>query len=253
MKNYGVVVMGIKRRYLYWLFVFIFVFLLFTNVIEAGAMNTGFKTNHLPTEDKNIFISNSDISLIEDEPAKKTIVCFDVNSNKLIAIGQRTSSSTNTICVYSSEGIFQYGYTFNCSGDFGVEWDEDNLNIYFVRSSVIVSVTPSGDILDVFEVQNTIENNSYENNFIRATERKIEDTEYIIENDMGIFNFFASSYSLITVKDSTGTERVIYDVSSTQHLNMILTIIAVCVLILVAIAVIVWHFIKQKRGDLALH
>lgn len=178
----------------------------------------------------------------------KTITCFDVNSNRLIAIGQNTSDR-KTICIYSNEGVFQYGYTFNCSGDFGVEWDEENLNIYFVRSSVIVSVTPNGELLDVFEVQNTIENNSYVNHFIHATKRTIGNAEYYIRNNMGVLNLFASSYSQISVKDITGSERIIYDVGSVQFFNMIVVIAIVCVFISVAIAVIAYQFIKLRRAN----
>ena len=236
--------MKLKRDYLFLLSLFMCV--LFANVMKVNAMNTGFETDHLPAEVKNRFISNSNILLIEDEPAKKAIKCFDVNSDNLIAIGQNTRDR-KTICIYSSNGVFQYGYTFDCSGDFGVEWDGENLNIYYVRSDVIVSVTPSGEIVGVCEVQNTIENNSYVNRFIHASQRTVGDTEYFIGNNMGILNLFASSYSWIIIKDITGAERVIYDVSSIQLANMIATIVVVCMVVAVAVVVIAREFIKLKR------
>ncbi|MBO5463245.1 MAG: hypothetical protein J6A49_08025 [Clostridia bacterium] len=236
--------MKMSRRYLIILSVFIFV--LFTNVMKVNAVNTGFKTNQFTSEEKNIFISNINLLTIDEEPVKKTITCFDVNSDQLIAIGQNTSDR-KTICIYSNEGVFQYGYTFNCSGDFGVEWDEENLNIYFVRSSVIVSVTPRGEVLDVLEIKNTIENNSYVNHFIHYTKRTIGDAEYFIGNDLGILNLFASSYSQMIVKDSTGIESVIYDVGSTQLTNIIVTIGFVCVFVFVAIAFVARQFIRTIR------
>lgn len=236
--------MKMKRGCLFLLSIFMFV--LMTNMMEVNAVNTGFKTNQLPSEEKNIFISNINILPIDEEPEKKPLTCFDVKSNQLIAIGQNTSDK-KTICVYSNEGVFQYGYTFNCSGDFGIEWDEENLNIYFVRSSVIVSVTPRGEVVDAFGVQNTIENNSYVNHFIHSTKRTIDDAEYFIGNNLGILNLFAPSYSQIIVKDSIGTESVIYDVGSMQLTNMIITISMVSLFVLVAIAAITWQFIKLRR------
>lgn len=218
----------------------------FSNTIEANAMNTGFKTNHLETEEKTLFISNANILLIDAEPAKKSITCFDVNSNRLIAIGQDTLDR-KTICIYSSEGVFQYGYTFSCSGDFGVEWDEENLNIYFVRSNMIASVTPSGEILDVFEVQNTAENNSYVNHFIHSTERIIDGTKYYIENNMGILNLFVPAYSQIITEDTVGARSVIYDVSSAQLSSVLTTVGIVSVFVVIAILAIVWQFIKLKH------
>ena len=105
-----------------------------------------------------------------------------------------------------------------------VEWDEETLNVYFVRSDVVISVSPNGEISDVLEVTNSIENNSYVNHFFHATERTIGDTTYIIRNDMGILSWIATSYSQIVVKDVSGTENVIYDVNSTQLLNAIISI-----------------------------
>ena len=128
--------MNMKRSCLFSLSVFMFV-ILFANVMKVSAMHTEFKTNELSSEEKNVIISNINILLTDEVPEKNTITCFDVNTNQLIAIGQNTSDR-KTICIYSNEGVFQYAYTFNCSGDFGVEWDEENLNIYFVRSRVII-------------------------------------------------------------------------------------------------------------------
>lgn len=42
--------MKMKRGYLFLLSILIFV--LFTNVMKVSAMNTGFKTNQLPSEEK---------------------------------------------------------------------------------------------------------------------------------------------------------------------------------------------------------
>ena len=224
----------------------IFVFVLFTNTMVVNAMNTGFETSSLPSEEKTKFISGINLLPLNEEPGKTTIMSFDVNSNRLIAIGQNTSSRKR-ICVYSDEGVFQYGYTFNCTGDFGVEWDDENLNIFFVRSDVIVSVTPSGEVLDALEVQDTIENNSYVYQFIHSTKRVVGDTEYFLGNDLGILNLFSLSYSQITVKDSVGTENVIYDVGSTQLYNAIGNIGFLSLFIFAA--VIAWRVIKLSRGN----
>ena len=226
----------------------VFIVVLFANSLEVNAMNTGFQTNQLPDEEKNTFVSNMNIVRLDEEPVKETITCFDVNSDRFIAIGQ-SSFDKKTICVYSDDGVFQYGYTFDCSGDFGVEWDEANLNIYFVRSSVIISVTASGEILDAVEVQNTIENNSYVNHFFHSTQRTIGDDEFLIRNDMGILNVFATSYSQLVVKDSTGVESIIYDVGSAQLFNMIVTIAIVFAFVSVAIVVLVLQFIKSRKGN----
>jgi len=227
---------------------FIFMFIIFSTLIEVNAVNTGFQTNQLPTEQKKTFISNIDILVIDEEPAKKSISCFDVNSNQSIAIGQ-SALDRKTICIYSAEGVFQYGYTFDCTGDIYVEWDEENLNIYFVRSSLILSITPDGEVLDVLEVQNTLANNSYCNHFFQSTQRTVGGTAYFIRNDFGVLNWFAPSYSQIIVKDSDGTENIIYDVGSMLLSSIIMTIIIVSVVVFIAVATIVRELIKLRHGN----
>ena len=229
--------MKIKKYALF--LIVIFMVALFIGVVDVNAINTGFQTIDIPIEEKKAFLSNVDIQLINEEPTKKSIACFDVNSNHFIAVGQETlDAEKNKICVYSDEGVFQYGYSFNCSGSFGVEWDEENLNIYFVRSAMIVSVSQTGEILEAVEVQNTVENNSYVNHFIHATERTIDDTEYSIGNDMGILNWIAPSYSQITVKDISGAENIIYDVNSSLLSTTIVVLVIIFVFFSTAIVLV---------------
>ena len=175
MQIYAILLVGgdnmkIKRKIL---LISIFIFVLICNPIAVNAINTGFLTDEMPGKVQNQFIENIDLRLIKSEPEKSSVVCFDVNEKQMIAAGQKSSDS-KVICVYSNNGDFQYGYMFNCSGDFGVEWDNDNLNIYFVRSDVVISVSQNGEISDVLEVTNSIENNSYVNHFFHATESSID-------------------------------------------------------------------------------
>lgn len=214
--------------------------------INVSAMNTGFSTETLTEDQKEIFLKNVNISILDKEPQKNTIECFDVNSNQLIAIGQKTSER-KTICIYSKEGIFQYGYTFNCTGSFGVEWDEENLNIYFVRSDVIVSLDSNGKILDIKEVQDTISNNTHRNDLLYSTSRIVGDDEYCVGNNMGILNLFATSYSQVIVKGVDDTESIIYDVGTTQLNTMISTIVIIAAFVAVVIIGVVFEFIKLRR------
>ena len=240
--------MKLRRRYLLLLCV---LFLgLVAGMIRIKAIGTGFDVESKPINEKNTFISDINISLIHEEPAKESIVCFDVNSAGLIALGQ-SKFEEKTICIYSNAGIFQYGYTFHCSGSFGIEWDENNLNIYFVRGDAIVSITPNGEILDVFEVQDTSANNSYENYLLYSTEKSVGDHEYIMRNDMGILNLFAVSYSQLVVEDIDGTEHVIYNVNAAQ-LSKTITILVIALLVITFAVVAIVRNGKWHRGQLSV-
>lgn len=221
--------------------------LIFLISIFPAAMNTGFSTETLNTDTENILLNNLSISLITEEPINKPIVCFDVNDAGMIALGLRTHDK-KTICVYNENG-FQYGYEFNDSGSFGIEWDETNINIYLIRSDVIVSVNPLGKIEEVFKVQNTFENNSYQNHSIFSTKRIVGNRIYTIQNDMGILNIFASSYSQLVVTESNDEEKIIYDINKAQMLKTILMIIGVIVFAGIVAAGLVSQQLKtSKKG-----
>ncbi len=237
-----------KLKQIYLLLPFVLLIVFFTSVIEVEAMNTGFSTEELSEETKTSFVSNINISPLKAEPVKRGVLCFDVNEQGMIAVGQKGSQGKE-ICVYTPQGEFLYGYAFNCSQSFGVEWDKQHINIYFVRSDVIISLDSDGNILDIKASQDTIDNNTYRNSLLYSTNRTVGDTTYLIRNDMGMFNWLASSYSQIITIDAMGTECIIYDVNSMQLANMIVTISIVCVFVFVAIAVIAWQFIKLRRGN----
>ena len=243
--------MKMRRGFLFLLSALLF--LICANAVSVSAMETGFEVGELSEEEKNTVLTNVALSSIKQEPAKQPIACFDVSDTGLIAVGQESSSSKKTICVYSADGVFQYGYTFSCTGSFGVEWDRENLNIYLVRGDVLLSVTSNGDVVGITEVQDTIENTSYINRHIHATQKTVGDTTYCIRTDIGLLNVFAPAHSQIVVTDSAGAEQIIYDVNSSLQKEMLLTIGVVCVFVAVACVVIFISFKKKRDSKISPH
>lgn len=234
-----------KVRYL----VLPLLFTLLLLVHPVSAVNTGFSTVKMPEKDIETFLSNADISLLTKAPWQRAIECFDVNENGMIAIGQNTLNGKKELCIYSSDGIFQYGYTFNCSGDFGVEWDKENLNIYFVRSDVIVSMDKEGKMTGIAETENTIENNRYLRDHLYSTERTANGTRYVVQNDMGILNWIAFSYSQLVAISPTGEKTLLYDVNSAQ-LGKTLTICVLAVgFVATAVCLIVLQWKRNGKTD----
>lgn len=229
------------------------VILLFTSIIliwnsniNALAMTTGFATEAMDSTSEQTFSTNINLSLINDEIKKSPIVCFDVNDyNSLIAIGSENSEQ-KTICVYTLDGKFVYGYQFRCSGDFGIEWDKDDLMIYFVRSEVAALFNAAGEMKEIAKIQKTTENNNYWNHSVFSTERNIGDNQYIIKNDMGLFNLFAMSYSQLIQIDKYGTTTIIYDAGSTQITKIILVFLFILIFLSIVILVIVRQICKLK-------
>lgn len=214
------------------------------NTLSATAINTGFSIESFPDEKKESVITNKDLHFLTEEPEKRAIECFDVNENGLIAIGC-SESDKKTISVYSSEGIFQYGYNFFYGGTYAIEWDRDNINIFLVRSDLIVNVTPNGEMLDVYNVPYNKENRVYYTEVLLANKKSVGNTEYILANDMGVFNIFAFGYSQIIIKDVSGVERTIYDIKTNQLFSFLFFVICISI----AIALIIYSaYIQAKQA-----
>lgn len=214
---------------------------------SALAMDTGFSTQMMQPDEQKTFTTNIQLEKSEKAPVKKNgIVCFDVNEDGLIAAGIK-DSSRKSISVYNSFGEYQYGYNFNCNQSFGVEWEGNNLIIYFVRSDVAALVDQSGTILELQKIENTIDNNSYWNHFVFATQRTVDNDKYIIKNDMGLFNIFASSYSQLVVEDAQGNQTILYDVNNAQMTKIIIIFVASILVFVIAVSTIVHQFLKSHK------
>ena len=235
------------RRIQYFLIVLLLIFLIPNEYAEALTINTGFSTEEFSEDELNTFITNFEISMLTYEPEKRVIECFDVNEKGLIAIGC-ASSENKTICIYSNDGIFQYGYSFKSYGSFGIKFDENSIIIYLVRSSVAVSVNLAGEIEGALRILETYENNTYWNKSVFAKKREVSGTEYTLRNNMGIFNLFASSYSQLVALDINGEESILYDVSSTHMAKMI--VMSVCILLFVSVVVyfVAREFVRLKNN-----
>lgn len=222
------------------------VFLL-SESVAVFAMNTGFSTVDLSTEDEKTFLKNMSVSVLEEEQQKWAIDCFDVAENGDIAIGC-SNGNDKKVYIYSSEGIYKRGYSFDTMGSYGVELEDDILLIYFVRSNVAMALDPAGKIVELAEIENTIENNSYWNNTVNAHKRIVADKEYKVKNNLGIFNIFASSYSQLVVTDQTGAEKIIYDVSAFQLRQVIGNISIFVVFFCFVLCGVLWYFKKGIKS-----
>lgn len=176
--------------------------------IPVTAVNTGFQNCDI-TEEMNEFISSIEFNYIAKEPQKRGFSCFDVNEKGLIVLGYQNS----TVVVYDSDGLYMYGYQFNIYGLFGVEWDNDNINIYFVRAGKMLSVDSKGNALGLLRIENSLYNNSYYHNKMLSKNKVINDREYVIKDILDPLNILSTERSQVVVINGDGTEDIIFDVT----------------------------------------
>ena len=228
----------------------ILIIFFFCNAISPkalAAIHPGFSTEPLSAVEIDTFLRNVKLSPLPEEPKRKPIVCFDVDDER-IAVGCEESDH-KTVCVYTTEGAYQYGWRFPCDGSFGVELEGENLILYFARSDIAVMINLEGKIESLAKIQNTSDNNSYWNHHVHAISREVGDIRYTLKNDLGIFNLFASTYSRLTATGADSVQHVLYDVRAEQLAKMIFVTALVLTFTTIAVAVLIREFKKLKREN----
>ncbi|MBE6765390.1 MAG: hypothetical protein E7546_05870 [Ruminococcaceae bacterium] len=211
--------------------VLLLMLVLSANGMSVFAMNTGFDIKPVSEEEKESFVDAINFSILDKEYKNKSIHCFDVREDGTFAIGSehnKMGAMKDIVSVYSAEGVFQYGYIFDSPGSFYLEWDGENVLIYFVRSNFIISVNPEGEVEEAADVPMTPANDSYSFKLLKKTECVVGDKTYEIKNDMGAFlNFISFTHSQLVVTDSDGNSTILYDVGTYQLIKTLFVITAI--------------------------
>ena len=213
--------------------------------VNALAMNTGFSMEKMEHSEQENFLSSIDLRLVTEEPEISSIECFDVNDNEMVAVGSKNLSK-RIVSVYAPDGKFKYGYTFECDGDFGIEWDDNNIIIYFVRSDVAALFDELGNNLEMQTIQDTMDNDSYWNYSVFSRQRTINGNKYTMRNN-GLLCFFSSSYSQLIKTDTQGNVKIIYDNSVAYTIEFIIKVIGVILFVALVVFIVVFQFFKQRK------
>lgn len=202
-------------------------------------------TEEMSEDSKKDFLTNMGISVTTEESSPDVIVCFDVNEAGLIAIGHE-NSERKTVDIYNSDGSFQYGYRFHYNAEFRIKWTENNLILYFVRSSVLVELDPNGNAIHVLKTKDSVEAFENQDNLTFSHTKKVGDVKYVMRKNIGPLNLFTLSYSQVVKVTSDGCETVIYDASSV-HLARVVWIVLLGTVFIACVAVYLVHLLKTKR------
>ena len=229
-------------KYARFLFAILSMIILFCTLsINVCALNTGFAVENFSDEQLNKISNNFKITSLQSEPKRNAIDCFAVSESGMVAIGC-SSSVDKTVCVYSDNGVFEYGYKFETYGTFGLDFDGDNVIIYLVRSGAAILVNKSAEIESIFKISDTKENTRYWNNHVYSNKHTALGKTYFLRNDMGVLNIVATSYSQLIVLDENGESSVIYDVNANQLTKTLIILVLVCGFVAVVIFVIIRSF-----------
>ena len=149
-----------------------------------------------------------DITVFYQKETDRLIQCFDVNDDGYYAIGYKN----NTILIYDSNCVFQYGYRFTTEGTYGIAFKGDNIVIYLGRSGIAVEIDSTGKCVAAEQVYFS---KDIADSVMNRTHKQIGNVNYHLERDIGIFN---GDYPRLIKTNEDGVKTVLHDVTIRGYL-----------------------------------
>lgn len=171
------------------------------------------------------------------------IVSFDVSKDGIILLGFKE----NKIAISNSNNVLTL-FEFDNDGSFYVQWNDGNILLMLVRGSIVIEFSQDGQLINMVKTDDSsVKNNSLWNQIAKRKSVNIGQASYYVKNDMGMFNFLASSYSQLITEDSQGNQTILYDVNNTQMTKTIVAFFAVIVFAAVVVLMILVQFVKFRK------
>lgn len=209
--------------------------------VSCFAMDIGFALEDVTEDEFSSVCTNLALSVIDEPDIDVGFCCFDVNESGDYALGFDLPLK-DIILVYDSTGSYQYGFSFSDNGAFGLEWDNENIVIYRVRSDLAISVDSSGNILEMGIIPDTLENNEYWNNEVNANKRNVAGVTYTAEHWIANHEWLRwGAYPRLVKTMPDGERIVLFD----QPAFSVVTSVILVVLIIAAFLTVIGFFIRR--------
>lgn len=157
-------------------------------------------TEEMSDHERENFLNRRDITILNSKKFIKSIGCFDVNERGMVAIGLESLGTRAEVAVYDCDGNYKYGYSFDTHGSFYVEWENDNLWIYFVRSDSGVLLDSKANCIKCVNIYDVYSGMSHWEELSYGKRRTGDD----------VYQFTRGK---IIKSDKEGHKKVIYDAS----------------------------------------
>ena len=192
--------------------------------IGAAALSAAPETRPIEQEECDRLRRSVGITALDQKPNILSLTGFDIRADGAVLLG--TDDPQKTVAAYAQDGTFLFGFTFRCSGDHGVKWDDDGrVLLYLVRSDVVLTVDRAGNVLNAVELPtDNAENAAYVREGSLPQKRMVDGTTYRMKKGNGFLGVFSSSYAELVRIDEAGREQVVIDLRAEHGLSVALAI-----------------------------
>lgn len=185
-------------------------------IMTVGAASIGMEATDISVEEKTAILDTIDLQVIQETDVEQGIHCFDVSQNNTVALG-----FDSRIYVYDADGEFQYGFSFQRDGAYGIAFHGEQLTIFFLRGNVLVTFDSTGNCVDIQKALSTEKNHVAIKELLDRTEKEVEGKRYSLERNFE----FGDSYARLIMKDEVDTVTILYDASSIHSIGQIALIV----------------------------
>lgn len=215
---------------------FLLCFILSICPTRAYADQFGFNTIALPDNVQLEYFDNLNVVPLEKEQDKLPVVCFDVNSSGMYALGHGNSLK-KTICVYDANNEFLSGFEFNYTGIYEIDLlDNGDISIYLNRSYLVVTLDTKARCINIVEIPLDHANLKQINSVIDVTSKTVNGCTYFLaQNGRG---------SQLIKEDPYGEQVVLYDATMPY-----LSISVLCLFTIAGILFISMRRQKYKQSE----
>ena len=214
--------------------------------LNVIASPTTLETKPLEKEEYDHLCQAIALTVFKEKPNIKSFSSFDIRSDGALLLG--SDNPQKMVIAYTETGTFWFGFSFQCSGDFCVKWDDNgHVILYLVRSDALLTLDHTGNVLSITElISNNVENAEYVRKELQPQKRTINGMTYCMKKEDGVLGVFSSAYSELVRIDEAGREQSLIDLRSEHRFSTILFLVFL-IIFLVLLMLIISQNIKTRN------
>lgn len=223
------------KRFLVLTFIMIF-FVFPSSICAQSSLIDSFDSIDLSPEEKAIAWSNLDFRAIDPQNTKtellhKSILSFDVAEPGIVF-----ALEDSKIMIMDAEGTAQACFSFHCTGDYGVHWNEKNILLFQARGSLVYEITAAGELVEIAHLnERTWKTSALQNELTKRRIIVLGENTYELRNATVLGDLLGSqSYRMLVRTDADEKQTVLYDSGTNQAavyfgLELVFIAIALCI------------------------
>lgn len=213
------------------------------SLTDSALAATKYKTGEYSAERQKELFDIFAIKPLEDFEPKHPITSFDVREDGYILVGTQDYDD-NEIFIYSPDGRCEYGYSFHTSNQNYVVWNGDYINIFVVRSYIVIEFDKNGELIEIYPIDGA---RGFSWNLFDETSMKANGYTFKLEKGNGIASWLGPSYPKLVKISPDGTREILYDVAQAYEAKVTTIFVLILCGIAVGLAIVIHIVIDRKK------